>query len=58
MTKVMSIEVEEGGTGAVDYAAAWSILTNAIKARYHKALVGIMQDMGVMQQSDLASLQQ
>jgi hypothetical protein len=54
MTKVMSIEVEEGGTGAVDYAAAWSILTNAIKARYHKALVGIMQDMGVMQQSDLA----
>lgn len=54
MTKVMSIEIEEGGTGTVDYAAAWAILTNAIKARYHKALVGIMQDMGVMQQSDLA----
>lgn len=54
--KVMSIEVEGRGpgTGVIDYAMAWSILTNPMKARYYKALVGIMQDMGVMQQSDLA----
>ncbi len=54
--KVMSIEIEGRGTGTgvIDYGMAWSILTNPMKARYHKALVGIMQDMGVMQQSDLA----
>jgi len=56
MQRVMSIELEGrgAGSGMIDYASAWAILTNPMKARYTKALVGIMQDMGVMQQSDLA----
>jgi hypothetical protein len=54
--KVLNIEVtiDSATERTIDYASAWAVLTNPIKARYHKALVGIMQDMGIMQQSDLA----
>ena len=35
--KVIFIELSDKNySGPVDYATAWSILTNAIKARYHK----------------------